>query len=77
MDMVYALLEREKGASVVVIDWRGGSSPPYAKAATNIRLVGAMAAHVVHLIYVKHIFLFVFAMKSTFLTLTIEIIKSF
>lgn len=51
--MVYALLEREKGASVVVIDWRGGSSPPYAKAATNIRLVGAMAAHVVHLIYVS------------------------
>lgn len=53
MDMVHALLNREKNASVVVIDWRGGSSPPYAKAATNIRLVGAMAAHVVHLIYVR------------------------
>lgn len=53
MDMVHALLNREKDATVVVIDWRGGSSPPYARAATNIRLVGAMAAHVAHLIYVR------------------------
>lgn len=53
MEMVHALLKRERDATVVVIDWRGGSSPPYAKAATNIRLVGAMASHVVHLIYVR------------------------
>ncbi|XP_063705168.1 pancreatic lipase-related protein 2 [Culicoides brevitarsis] len=51
LDMAHALLDRERDSSVVIIDWRGGSSPPYARAATNIRLVGAMAAHVAHLIY--------------------------
>lgn len=51
--MMHALLDRERDASVVIIDWQGGSSPPYARAATNIRLVGAMAAHVAHLIYVS------------------------
>uniref|UniRef100_A0A336LTX6 CSON000474 protein n=1 Tax=Culicoides sonorensis TaxID=179676 RepID=A0A336LTX6_CULSO len=54
MNMVNELLRREKDSSVIVIDWRGGSSPPYAKAASNIRLVGAMAAHVVHLIYEEY-----------------------
>lgn len=50
---VRALLKREKDSSVIVVDWRGGSSPPYAQAASNIRVVGAMLAHVIHLIYVS------------------------
>lgn len=28
-----------------------GSSPPYTQAVANIRLVGAIAAHVVHMVY--------------------------
>lgn len=28
-----------------------GSSPPYTQAVANIRLVGAIAAHVIHMIY--------------------------
>lgn len=52
-DLTKALLKREKDATVIIVDWVGGSSPPYGRAATNIRLVGAMAAHVIHLIYVS------------------------
>ena len=39
-------------ASVVVVDWRLGSSPPYSQAVANIRLVGAITAHLIHLISV-------------------------
>lgn len=34
--------------SVIVVDWQGGSSPPYTQAVANIRLVGAMTAHLLH-----------------------------
>lgn len=35
-----ALLDYENEATVVVVDWRGGSSPPYYQAVANIRLIG-------------------------------------
>lgn len=38
------LLERED-CNVIVINWNGGSSPPYTQAVANIRLVGAMTAY--------------------------------
>ena len=44
--------EPEGQCSVVLIDWGGGSSPPYVQAVANIRLVGAIAAHVINMIYV-------------------------
>ncbi|KAJ9584757.1 hypothetical protein L9F63_020907, partial [Diploptera punctata] len=31
--------------SVIVVDWRDGSGPPYPQAVANIRLVGTMTAH--------------------------------
>ncbi|CAH1990804.1 unnamed protein product [Acanthoscelides obtectus] len=34
--------------TVIVIDWHGGSSPPYTQAVANIRLVGAVTAHLLH-----------------------------
>ncbi|XP_014274569.1 pancreatic lipase-related protein 2 [Halyomorpha halys] len=34
--------------NVIVIGWQGGSSPPYTQAVANIRLVGTMAAHLLH-----------------------------
>lgn len=43
--------EPEGGASVILIDWGGGSTPPYVQAVANIRLVGSMAAHVIHMLY--------------------------
>ncbi|CAG9819198.1 unnamed protein product [Phaedon cochleariae] len=42
--MARALLARED-CNVIVIDWEGGSEPPYGQAVANIRLVGAIAAH--------------------------------
>lgn len=45
--------DKEGTASVVVVDWGGGSSPPYVQAVANIRLVGAITAHVVFLLYVS------------------------
>lgn len=45
--------DREKTATVIVIDWRLGSSPPYSQAVANIRLIGAITAHVIHMIYVS------------------------
>lgn len=42
--MTRELLVREN-CSVIVIDWHGGSGPPYTQAVANIRLVGAMTAH--------------------------------
>lgn len=43
--------EPEGEAAVVLIDWGGGSSPPYVQAVANIRLVGAITAHVIHMFY--------------------------
>lgn len=51
--MVNALLDVDKygTTSVIVVDWGDGSSPPYSQAAANIRLVGAITAHIIHMIY--------------------------
>lgn len=53
MEMGKTLLnyEPEGEAAVVLIDWGGGSIPPYVQAVANIRLVGAITAHVIHMIY--------------------------
>lgn len=53
--LMNALLDYEKAATVVVVDWKGGSSPPYYQAVANTRLIGAIVAHVVHSIYVRMI----------------------
>lgn len=37
------LLKRED-SNVIVVDWNGGSQPPYAQAVANTRLVGSMTA---------------------------------
>lgn len=42
--MTQELLAKED-CSVIVIDWHRGSGPPYTQAVANIRLVGAMTAH--------------------------------
>lgn len=54
--MTNALLDIDKHgqSTVVVVDWRAGSSPPYTQAVANIRLIGAITAHVVHMIYVSY-----------------------
>ncbi|KAL0277659.1 UNVERIFIED_CONTAM: hypothetical protein PYX00_004877 [Menopon gallinae] len=44
--MTKELLERSD-ANVIVVDWSGGSDPPYTQAVANIRLVGAMTAHLI------------------------------
>ncbi|XP_049866525.1 pancreatic lipase-related protein 2-like [Pectinophora gossypiella] len=44
-------LEGNDGATVFVVDWRGGSQPPYGQAVANIRLIGVMTAHLIHSIY--------------------------
>lgn len=46
-------LEGNEGATVFIVDWRGGSQPPYGQAVANIRLVGAMTAHLINNIYVR------------------------
>lgn len=50
--MIHQLLDQDtdRTATCIVIDWGGGSSPPYNQASANIRLVGAVAAHMIHLI---------------------------
>ncbi|KXJ72792.1 pancreatic lipase-related protein 2 [Aedes albopictus] len=50
--MINLILDQddEGTATCIVIDWGGGSSPPYNQASANIRLVGAVAAHMIHLI---------------------------
>ncbi|GAB0094042.1 pancreatic triacylglycerol lipase [Sergentomyia squamirostris] len=54
-NMVNALLDEDLHgtASVVVVDWggNGASSPPYTQAVANIRLVGAITAHIIHLLH--------------------------
>lgn len=34
--------------NVIVVDWHGGSSPPYTQAVANTRLIGAMTAQMLH-----------------------------
>lgn len=52
--MVNALIENDpdRTASCVVIDWRKASNPPYTQTCANIRLIGAITAHVIYLLYV-------------------------
>ncbi|XP_050430682.1 pancreatic triacylglycerol lipase [Adelges cooleyi] len=38
-------------ANVIIIDWEGGSSPPYTQAVANIRLVGRITAHLINVIW--------------------------
>lgn len=45
--MTEELLTYDKHSTVIVIDWKGGSSPPYYQAVANIRLVGAIVAHMI------------------------------
>lgn len=54
-ELAKALLhsEAEDNVAVILIDWGGGSNPPYVQAAANIRLVGAITAHVIHMLYVS------------------------
>ncbi|XP_037078473.1 LOW QUALITY PROTEIN: pancreatic triacylglycerol lipase-like [Pollicipes pollicipes] len=47
--MVAALLEFEP-MNVVVVDWVGGSGPPYTQAVANIRLVGAVVGNFIRLL---------------------------
>lgn len=53
IDLMNALLDKDRSgaASVITIDWSGGSSPPYTQAAANIRLVGVITAHVLFNVY--------------------------
>lgn len=51
--LMNALLDYEKTATVIIVDWKGGSSPPYYQAVANTRLIGAIVAHVVYTIYVR------------------------
>jgi hypothetical protein len=44
--------------SVIVVDWSGGSGPPYPQAVANIRLVGAMTAHMINCIVVSFLLLY-------------------
>jgi pancreatic triacylglycerol lipase len=48
IELMNELLDHDNGASVVVVDWRGGSSPPYYQAVANIRVIGAMTAHLIY-----------------------------
>lgn len=51
--LVNAFLDNdpEGTASVVVIDWRKGSIPPYTQCVADIRLIGTITAHVIHMLY--------------------------
>ncbi|XP_023313050.1 pancreatic triacylglycerol lipase isoform X2 [Anoplophora glabripennis] len=46
-NIVRALL-RIEDCNVIIVDWQGGASPPYTQAVANIRLVGAMTAHLLN-----------------------------
>lgn len=45
------LLEHDKTATVIIVDWRGGSHCEYKQAIANIRVVGAVLAHVISILY--------------------------
>lgn len=53
LELMNALLDKDVTgkASVITVDWSGGASPPYTQAVANIRLVGVITAHVVHMVY--------------------------
>lgn len=38
----------QEDCNVIIIDWSRGSGPPYTQAVANIRLVGAITAHLLH-----------------------------
>ncbi|CAG2065128.1 unnamed protein product, partial [Timema podura] len=41
-------LLKNRDANVVVVDWSGGSNPPYTQAVANIRVVGVITAHLIN-----------------------------
>lgn len=45
-------LSENAHATVIPVDWRAGSSPPYTQAVANIRLVGSMTAYLIFDLYV-------------------------
>lgn len=53
--MTNELLEYDD-MNVVVIDWVGGSGPPYTQAVANIRLIGVMTAHLIKMLMVRFYF---------------------
>jgi pancreatic triacylglycerol lipase len=52
--MTMELLNR-LDCSVIVVDWSNGSGPPYPQAVANIRLVGAMTAHLINNLIVSNV----------------------
>lgn len=40
-------LLKVEDCSVIVVDWHGGSGPPYTQAVANIRLLGVVTAHLI------------------------------
>ncbi|KAL1375308.1 hypothetical protein pipiens_004702 [Culex pipiens pipiens] len=48
---VDTFLEHDPKSTVVIIDWRRASTPPYTQCVADIRLVGAICAHVIHMLY--------------------------
>ncbi|XP_060530064.1 pancreatic triacylglycerol lipase-like [Cylas formicarius] len=46
-EMAQAILNVED-CNVIVVDWHGGSSPPYTQAVANIRLIGSVTAHLLY-----------------------------
>ncbi|KAI5631393.1 lipase domain-containing protein [Phthorimaea operculella] len=44
-------VEGNDAATVFIVDWRGGSQPPYGQAVANIRLIGRMTAYLIHHVY--------------------------
>jgi Lipase len=49
--LMNALLDYDDTSTVIVVDWKGGSSPPYYQAVANIRLIGNIVAHVIYCVY--------------------------
>jgi hypothetical protein len=50
-------LLKKHDANVVVVDWNGGSGPPYAQAVANIRLVGRAVAIMIIKLRVSNYFI--------------------
>ncbi|CAH0555316.1 unnamed protein product [Brassicogethes aeneus] len=47
VEMAHELIKQDPKCSVIAVDWRGGSGPPYTQAVANIRLVGVITAHLI------------------------------